>query len=54
VQKQLYWYYQLENGREIPQMNHNNKKYEFMINTWRKMPVALCNILGPYIVKGLP
>jgi len=53
-EKQLFWYYQLEQNQQIPQMNHQNKKYELMINTWKKMPLGLCNALGPHIVKGLP
>ena len=53
-QKQLYWYYQLQEGMDIPQMNHNNKKYQLVINTWQKLPVALTKLIGPYIVKGLP
>ena len=53
-QKQLYWYYQMKNGSKIPQLNHSNKKYDLMINTWKKMPLELCNFIGPHIVKGLP
>lgn len=53
-QKQLYWYYQLEEGKEIPQMNHQNKKYELMIKVWKKMPLLFCNNIGPLIVKKLP
>jgi len=53
-QKQLYWYYQLNDGAEIPQINHRNKKYELMINVWKKMPLIFCNNLGPYVVKNLP
>lgn len=54
VEKQLFWYYQLDAGKAIPQMNHQNKKYELMINVWKKMPLSVCNLLGPHIVKGLP
>lgn len=53
-EKQLYWYYQLEEGMDVPQMNHSNKKYELMIKTWQKLPLSLCNFLGPHVVKGLP
>jgi len=53
-QKQLYWYYQLGAGQKIPQINHSNKKYKMIINVWKKTPVALCNFVGPHIVKGLP
>ena len=53
-ESQLYWYYQLKEGQKIPQMNPTNKKYQLMIKTWQKMPVSLCNMIGPHIVKGLP
>jgi FemAB-related protein (PEP-CTERM system-associated) len=53
-EKQLFWYYQLQENKPIPQINHQNKKYELMINTWKKMPLGLCNFLGPHIVKSLP
>ncbi len=53
-EKPLYWYYQLEQGDKIPQMNPQNSKYKLMINVWKKMPLSLCNTLGPLIVKGLP
>lgn len=54
VEKQLYWYYAMKDEQPIPQMNHSNAKYQLMINTWKKMPVSVCNFLGPYIVRGLP
>ncbi len=53
-QKQLYWYYQLADKMDIPQMNHTNKKYKLMISIWQKMPLSLCNMIGPHVVKGLP
>ncbi len=53
-EKQLYWYYQIDAEDQIPQMNPQNRKYKLMINVWKKMPLSLCNTLGPLIVKGLP
>ena len=37
----------------IPQNNPNNAKYKLMISTWRRMPIALANWLGPFIVRNL-
>jgi FemAB-related protein (PEP-CTERM system-associated) len=37
----------------IPQNNPNNAKYQLMIRTWRRMPIALANWLGPFIVRNL-
>ncbi len=50
----LYWYYILEENQEVPVLNHSNPKYEMVINVWKKLPVAITNIVGPHIVKGLP
>lgn len=54
TEKQLYWYYSLPGGKEIPVLNHSNKKFELMISVWKKMPLWLCNFIGPHIIKGLP
>lgn len=52
--KQLFWYYCLQDGMDVPVMNHSNKKYEMAINLWKKMPLSLTNRIGPHIVKNLP
>jgi len=53
-EKQLYWYYDLTEGMEMPVLDHNNKKFGSAIMMWKKMPVALTNLMGPAIVKNLP
>lgn len=52
--RQLYWHYWLAAGRELPQLNPNNPKYQAVIAAWQKMPVWLTRIIGPLIVKNLP
>jgi serine/alanine adding enzyme len=52
-QKQLYWYYQLASEGAIPQINHSNPKYRLLINVWKKLPVSVCNLIGPKIVKSI-
>jgi FemAB-related protein (PEP-CTERM system-associated) len=52
--KQLYWYYWLSSGEEIPQLNHNNPKYKMAIAVWQRLPLFFTNWLGPKIVKNLP
>jgi FemAB-related protein (PEP-CTERM system-associated) len=52
--KQLYWYYWMENGRPLPQLNPQNPKYALAIRLWQKLPLAVANVLGPHIVKYLP
>lgn len=51
---QLYWHYWLADGGEVPKLNTSNRKYELVVNAWRRLPVPLANFLGPHIVKNLP
>jgi len=53
-EKQLYWYYWLRNDREIPILNHKNKKYKILIEAWKRLPVSVANSIGPHIIKHLP
>jgi FemAB-related protein (PEP-CTERM system-associated) len=49
----LHYEYCLYKREAIPQNNPNNAKYKLMINTWRRMPLALVNWLGPFVVRNL-
>lgn len=49
----LHYEYCLYKRDSIPQNNPNNAKYQFMIRTWRRMPIGLANWLGPLIVRNL-
>ncbi len=51
---QLYWYYWLAEGRDIPQLNPENPKYKAAIALWQHLPLPLTNLVGPHIVKYLP
>lgn len=51
---QLYWYYWMKDGRDVPQLNPQNPKYALAIRLWQTLPVAVANFLGPHIVKHLP
>ena len=51
---QLYWYYWLAEGRDMPQLNPDNPKYKAAIAVWRQLPLPVANMLGPHIVKYLP
>lgn len=52
--KQLHWYYWLNTGRQMPQLNPQNPRYALAIRMWQCMPLWLTNALGPGIVKYLP
>jgi FemAB-related protein (PEP-CTERM system-associated) len=49
----LHYELKLLAGGELPQHNPNNPKYRLVIDTWRRLPRALVNRLGPLVVKNL-
>ena len=52
--RQLYWQYYLNRVEEIPQLNVHNPKYYLAINTWRRLPTKLTELVGPSIAKCIP
>jgi len=50
----LYWYYWMAAGTVPPQLNHSNPKYALAAAAWRKLPRAVANLAGPWIVRNLP
>jgi len=52
--KQLYWYYWLAEGGEMPNLKPDNPKFNFVIRCWQKLPIAVTQLIGPHIVKHLP
>jgi FemAB-related protein (PEP-CTERM system-associated) len=51
---QLHWYYWLESGRAMPELNPQNPKYALAIRMWQRLPLIVTNAIGPHIVKHLP
>jgi FemAB-related protein (PEP-CTERM system-associated) len=51
---QLYWDYWLPNGKEFPELNPANPKYQAAIWLWQRIPLPLTRVLGPHIVRCLP
>jgi FemAB-related protein (PEP-CTERM system-associated) len=49
----LYYEYFLVTDKRVPEINPLNPKYRLFIQAWKKMPLALANVIGPYIVKNL-
>jgi len=50
----LFWYYWLASGSELPELSANNPKYALAVRCWKKMPLALANRVGPWIVRNIP
>ena len=40
-------------GRSIPEHNPLNPRYRLMIETWKKLPLPVANLLGPHLVRGV-
>jgi FemAB-related protein (PEP-CTERM system-associated) len=49
----LYYEYFLVTDKTVPDINPLNPKYRLFIRAWKKMPLALANVIGPHIVKNL-
>jgi len=49
----LHYEYRLYKRDAVPQNNPSNAKYRLAIETWRRMPLALANWLGPFVVRSL-
>ncbi len=50
----LYWHYWMKEGGPLPELNPKNPKYRAAIALWKRLPVGLTRILGPWIVRNLP
>lgn len=51
---QLHYSYVLNNVSEVPQLNPLNPKYHRKIELWKKIPLSVTKIIGPYLVKNIP
>jgi len=51
--KALHYEFLLKAGGELPDINPLNPKYQMMIKIWKKLPLPIANIVGPFISKSL-
>lgn len=49
----LSYEYHLVNATEMPDLNPNNPKYRIFINAWKRLPVGVSRMLGPWLARGL-
>jgi FemAB-related protein (PEP-CTERM system-associated) len=49
----LHYEYCLYKRDAVPQNNPSNARYRFLIEAWRRMPIALANRVGPLVVRSL-
>lgn len=51
--KWLEYEYYLPPGAALPDKNPNNPKYAGVIALWKRLPLPLANLIGPFLVRGL-
>jgi FemAB-related protein (PEP-CTERM system-associated) len=51
--KQLEYWYALINGRQLPELNQKNPKFQLAISVWKRLPAFVVRPLGPILIKGL-
>jgi len=49
----LAYEFHLLKGGELPDVNPLNPKYRLMIETWRRLPLAVANLIGPFVARQL-
>jgi FemAB-related protein (PEP-CTERM system-associated) len=49
----LTYEYKLRKLKSAPEINPLNPKYRFFIAAWKKLPLPVAGLLGPYIVRNL-
>lgn len=45
----LHYEYYLVKSRNVPDRNPNNPKYDMAVNIWKRLPLPLANLLGPWV-----
>jgi FemAB-related protein (PEP-CTERM system-associated) len=49
-----HWLYLLPGASRIPDLDPRSKRNQFLVNTWRRLPLQATNLLGPWLTKSLP
>jgi len=49
----LHYEYLLVKADGMPDLNPNNPKYAMFIKAWKRLPVGVSRMLGPWLAKGL-
>ncbi len=50
----LVWEYWMIDGCPLPNISPTNAKFSLAIKLWKKLPLAVANLLGPPIVRSIP
>ena len=49
----LEYEYHLRPGATLPDKNPLNPKYSLLIEAWKRLPLPVANLIGPFLVRGL-
>ncbi|NND00508.1 MAG: FemAB family PEP-CTERM system-associated protein [Gammaproteobacteria bacterium] len=49
----LHYEYGLVRATEMPNLSPNNPKYRLMIQTWKRLPLAVTRVIGPFLSRSL-
>jgi FemAB-related protein (PEP-CTERM system-associated) len=49
----LHYQFHLVRRQSLPEINPLNPKYRLMVDTWKKLPLAVANTLGPAIARQI-
>jgi FemAB-related protein (PEP-CTERM system-associated) len=49
----LHYAFHLVGKAELPDVNPLNPKYRLMIETWRRLPLAVANAIGPWVARQI-
>jgi FemAB-related protein (PEP-CTERM system-associated) len=49
----LNYEYFLVRAKEMPDLNPNNPKYRLFIQAWKRLPVGISRLAGPWLARGL-
>ncbi len=49
----LEYEYRLAEGADVPDMSPQNRKFSLMIAAWKRLPLAVANLVGPAISRHL-
>jgi serine/alanine adding enzyme len=50
----FHWEYWLASGGALPDQSPSNPKFQAAIEVWKRLPVPVTKLVGPYIVRSIP
>jgi FemAB-related protein (PEP-CTERM system-associated) len=52
--KPLVYHVALVRAKELPNVNPNNPKFERFVEIWKKLPLPVANLIGPFVARNFP